>query len=136
MKGINHFAAIVAAVLYFMFGAVWYTAFGTQWLAGIGKTVQQVQQDAPGAAPYLTCFLALLLIAYTLAWLMKRCGVTGANDGARFGVTIALGIVAAQLAINYGFEGRSFSLWLINGGYALVGMTVSGGILGGWKKKA
>ena len=54
---------------------------------------------------------------------------------ARIGVTLALTLIAT-MAMNYGFEARSISLWLINSGYMVVGMAVMGAIIGGWKKKA
>jgi hypothetical protein len=38
--------------------------------------------------------------------------------------------------MNYGFEARPLSLWLINAGYMVVGMTLMGAIVGGWRKKA
>jgi len=35
----EHLAAWVAAVVFFVIGAVWYGQFQTAWLAGIGKTL-------------------------------------------------------------------------------------------------
>jgi len=37
--------------------------------------------------------------------------------------------------MNYGFEARPLSLWLINAGYMVVGMTIMGAIIGHWRKK-
>ena len=42
MKSINHFAVVVAAVVFFMLGAGWYTVLSNAWLAGIGKTMEQL----------------------------------------------------------------------------------------------
>lgn len=34
----------------------------------------------------------------------------------------------------YAFESRPLSLGLINGGYAVLGLAVAGGIIGGWRR--
>ncbi len=58
-----------------------------------------------------------------------------AGNGALTGATVAFGLVGGMLALNYGFEARGVTLWLINAGYALVGLVLAGAIIGGWKKK-
>ena len=55
--------------------------------------------------------------------------------GMGLGATIALGFVAANLALNYGFERRSITLWVINAVYAVVGLGIAGAIIGGWKRR-
>jgi hypothetical protein len=52
------------------------------------------------------------------------------------GAAVAAGFIAANLALNYGFEWRSVTLWLINGAYAVVGLAIAGAIIGGWKRRA
>jgi hypothetical protein len=56
------------------------------------------------------------------------------SSGAMTGAIVAIGICAASLALTYGFESRSFALWLINSGYYVVGLVVAGAIIGGWRK--
>ena len=41
-----------------------------------------------------------------------------------------------MLALNYGFELRSPTLWLINAIYATAGLAIAGAIIGGWQKKS
>ena len=36
--GINYIAILIAAVVSFIFGAVWYGTLGKPWMAAIGKT--------------------------------------------------------------------------------------------------
>jgi hypothetical protein len=50
------------------------------------------------------------------------------------GITVAVGFAAPVIGLNYAFEGRGLTLWLINAGYALVGLTVAGAIIGAWSK--
>jgi len=131
----EHLAAWVAAVVFFVIGAVWYGQFQTAWLAGIGKTLEGLTaEQGSSPLPYAIGFGAILVMCYSLSWLFGRMGVRGIGSGMLAGASIALGFLAAMLALNYGFESRGLGLWLINTGYALVGLTLAGGIIGGWKR--
>ena len=118
-------------------GAGWYTAFSAPWLNGIGKTVEQLTKDGGGTPMAMaTGFVAILVMCYTLAWIVDRGLQPTAGNGALTGATVAFGIVGAMLALNYGFEARGITLWLINAGYAFVGLVVAGAIIGAWRKKS
>ena len=136
MKTTNHFAVIVAAVVFFALGAGWYTVLADPWAAGIGKTMSQLQKETGGSAtPMVLGFVAILVMCYTLSSLLNRLGDTTAASGAKVGAFVALGFVAANIALNYAFEWRGVALWTINSGYVLVGLTLAGAIIGGWRKK-
>ena len=137
MKATNHWAVLVAAVVFFALGALWYNVFSTPWLAGIGKTVDQIMKENGGSPlPYVVGFLAIVVMCYTLAWIVHRGMQPTAGNGALTGATVAFGIVGAMLALNYGFEQRGVTLWLINAGYAFVGLVIAGAIIGAWRKKS
>ena len=133
----NHAAVILAAVLFFVLGAVWYTVLAAPWLAGIGKTVEQIEREHGGSMlPFVVGFVAVLVMCYTLNWIIGRAlEPPTSGSGAMSGAVVALGLIGATLALNYGFEARSVSLWLINAVYVLVGLAMAGAIIGGWKKK-
>ena len=136
MKTTNHFAVVVAAIVFFMLGAGWYTVLARPWAAGIGKTMEQIERDSGGSMmPMVMGFLAILVMCYTLNSLLNRLGDTTAAGGAKVGAFVALGFVAANIALNYAFEVRSITLWTINSGYVLVGLTLAGAIIGGWRRK-
>jgi len=137
MATTNHAAVIVAAVVFFAIGAGWYTVLADPWMAGIGKTMEQLAKEGAGSpVPMVIGFLAILVMCYTLDSLLNRLGETTAGRGAATAALLALGLVAANIALNYGFEMRGIMLWLINAGYALVGLVVAGAIIGGWRRKA
>ena len=137
MKTTNHFAVVVAAIVFFMLGAGWYTVLADPWAAGVGKTMTQLKTEGGGSAmPMVMGFVAILVMCYTLNSLLNRLGDTTAGGGAKVGAFVALGFVAANIALNYAFELRGVALWTINTGYVLVGLTVAGAIIGGWRKKA
>jgi hypothetical protein len=137
MKTTNHFAVVVAAIVFFMLGAGWYTVLADPWAAGVGKTMEQLKRESSGSfMPMAMGFAAILVMCYTLNSLLNRLGDTTAGGGAKVGAFVALGFVAANIALNYAFELRGVTLWTINTGYVLVGLTVAGAIIGGWRKKA
>jgi hypothetical protein len=137
MKATNHLAVVVAAAAFFALGAVWYTVFSEPWMHGIGKTADQIARDGGGTTVALaTGFLAILVMCYTLAWIVHRGLQPTAGNGALTGATVAFGIVGAMLALNYGFEARGLTLWLINAGYAFVGLVIAGAIIGAWRKNS
>ena len=137
MYRINHWAVIVAAVVFFAIGAAWYTALRDPWLAGIGKTLEQISREQGGSPlPFVIGFLAVLVMCYTLAWILHKFMTPSAGSGALTGAVVAFGIVGAALALNYGFEARGVTLWLINAGYVMIGLVISGAIIGAWRKQA
>jgi len=128
-----HLAALPAAVVFWIIGAIWYTVLSAPWLAGIGKTADQLLAETRGSPlPYLIGFGAILVMCLTLSWLIGRLEARTPVGGAKLGAIMAIGFAAALLALNYGFEKRTVTLWLINSGYALIGLTVAGTIIGAW----
>lgn len=133
----RHLAVWIASIVFFVLGAIWYTVMQAPWLAGIGKTMDEIA-NAHGASPipYVVGFVAILVMCYTLAWLMQRLHAATLVAGLRLGAIVAIGFIAATLALNYGFEARSVMLWLINSVYVVVGLALAGAIIGGWKRAA
>ncbi|HEX6137826.1 MAG TPA: DUF1761 domain-containing protein [Casimicrobiaceae bacterium] len=135
MSGARHLAVWIASIVFFVLGAVWYGLVGVAWVAAIGKTMDQIAREQNGSPlPYVIGFVAILVMCYTLAWLMERLDAGTLADGLRLGATIAIGFIAATLALNYGFEARSVTLWVINSVYVVVGLALAGAIIGGWKR--
>jgi hypothetical protein len=133
----RHLATWIAAIVFFVLGAIWYTVLSSRWLAAIGKTMEQLGADQGGSPlPYVIGFVAILVMCYSLSWLIERLQATTFAAGMRLGAAVAAGFVAANLALNYGFESRPVTLWLINGVYAIVGLALAGAIIGGWKRRA
>jgi hypothetical protein len=129
-------SALPAAVVFWIIGALWYTALAAPWLDGIGKTAAQLDAETRGGPlPYLIGFGAILVMCVTLSWLVSRFEAHTLAAGAKLGALCALGFCAALLALNYGFEKRTVTLWAINAGYALVGLTIAGAIIGAWPQR-
>lgn len=137
MSGARHVAVWIASIVFFVLGAIWYSVMAAPWMAAIGKTMDELtREQGASPLPYIVGFAAILVMCYTLAWLMHRLQAATLAAGLRLGAIIAAGFIAATLALNYGFEARSVTLWLINSVYVIVGLALAGAIIGGWKRAA
>ena len=129
---INHLAALVAAVVYYLFGRIWYAAFQTPWLDLIHKTTADVPSDP---VPHVIAFAMGLVTAYGVALLMTNWP-GGAWRGMQLGAFLGLAFVAASMLVATLYAGRGARLWLIEAGYPAIGLTIVGAIVGAWRKPA
>jgi Protein of unknown function (DUF1761) len=135
----NYLAVIVAAVVYWLLGAVWFgMIFGNQWMKLEHISEEQVasMKGAAVAVPYVVSFVFGLVIAFVLAQLCAWRNASTAARGASLGVLLWLGIVAPVTYTTNMYEMRPTNLFLINEGYVLVGLLIMGAILGAWTKKS
>jgi hypothetical protein len=133
--GINYLAVLVAAVACWLAGAVWYMVLAKPWMAAVGTTPEQMQEckKRPGAfLPFVFAFLAAVIIAWILAGILGHLGpgqVTLRN-GIISGLFCWGGFVFTTMLVNNSFAMRSPMLLLIDGGYWLVVLVLSGAIVG------
>jgi hypothetical protein len=135
----NYLAVVVAAVAYWILGAIWFGfLFGKSWvrLERISDEQLAAMKSAATAVPYIVSFVLGLVIAFVLAQLCAWRNATTAARGASLGVLLWLGIVAPVTYTTNMYEMRPTNLFLINEGYVLVGLLVMGAILGAWTKKS
>ncbi|MBI3517115.1 MAG: DUF1761 domain-containing protein [Proteobacteria bacterium] len=130
--GISYLAIGVAAIVAFVFGAVWYGALGKVWMAAQGKTGPQMKASAMPVGPMVTSFVGLLVMAWVLAGLVGHLGpghVT-IRAGAISGAFCWLGFVITTLAANHAFQGQKRTLTAIDGGHWLGVLLIEGAVIG------
>jgi uncharacterized protein DUF1761 len=132
---INPVAVGSAGVSYWLLQAGWYTLFSRQWLAGVGKTMAELQSGGNPILPYLIALVSDVVLAYVVAWTIARTGEQTAARGAGLGFLLWLGLIATTIATNYTFEARSFQFYVINAGCSLAGLVLVGALVGAWRKK-
>ncbi|MGB2676382.1 MAG: DUF1761 domain-containing protein [Candidatus Acidiferrum sp.] len=132
----NYLAVVVAAIAYFVLGALWYGfLFNKPWMALEHMTIEQAK-SVSHLVPYIVSFLLELLVAYFLAQICIWRNANTASRGASIGVLIWIGFVGPIAFMNYMFEMRPKALFAINEFYPLAGLILMGAILGAWTKKA
>lgn len=133
--GVNYLAVLIAAVASWLAGAVWYMAFAKPWMTAIGKTPEEMEdcKKKPGSfLPFVYAFVAAAILAWVLAGLLAHLGsgqVTVRN-GVVSGLFCWLGFVFTTMLVNNSFGMRSPMLLLIDGGYWLLVLVLSGAIIG------
>ncbi len=131
----NYLAVFVAAVVYWLLGALWFAVlFGKSWLALERVTPEQASGMNP-IAPYIVSFILNLVIAFVLAQLCAWRNASTASRGAALGILIWIGFVGPVTYTTYMYEMRPKQLFAINEFYPLVGLCLMGAILGAWTRK-
>jgi hypothetical protein len=129
---LNYLAIFAAAASTFLIGGLWYSPFllGKAWQKEMGLSDEALKQRSPGKI-FGPAFVLALLMAFNLATFIGPDATLGFAVAAAFAA--GFGWLALGMGVTYLFEGRSFRLWLIDGGYHTVSFTFMGLILGMWK---
>ena len=129
MPEINYLAVLAAAASSFLLGGIWYAAlFKKAHMRAAGLTEEQAAKNLP--LVFGGSFLLALVGALAFAFFI---GPVGVAEATMYGFTAGLCWVADSFGVNYLFERRPLTLWLINGGYHTLQYTLIGLILGAWK---
>ena len=132
----NYAAVVVAAVAYWLLGAVWYgVLFSKPWMALENMSMEQAKSMNP-VLPYVVTFVLNLLIAYSLAQVCIWRNANTPGRGASVGVLLWIGFVGPITFTTYMYEMRPRELYAINYFYPLAGMILMGVIIGAWAKRA
>lgn len=129
---LNFVAIGIAALIEVMIGAIWFNApfaFNKQWLQGIGKTAEQVAEDASSMS-ILIAVIGSIITAFIMAVCMGWLSIHVWSNGLLFGVLIAVGFSANTAFIKDRFETRPLRLSLINAGHDIVIFGLMGAVIG------
>lgn len=135
---LNWVAILVAAIVSFLFEALWYSAFLNEWIAGIGRTKEWLTSNTGVSPPvqYAVAILCSIVVAVVFTICIQASGEQTAVRGIIVAAVIWLGFIATSVAKEYIFEVRSLQIYAINTGYALIDYMIIGAIVGAWKKKS
>jgi Protein of unknown function (DUF1761) len=84
---------------------------------------------------YGTAFVCAALVATAISCVVQATGFQTALRGIKVAILLWIGFVFTTWATEYVFEVRPLSLFAIDAGFWLIGMTVQGAIVGAWKRK-
>lgn len=125
-------SVIVAALAAYGFGAVWYMRLAEPWMtaAGVARGEDGRPVNSKDPIPYITSLVCLIIVAGMTRHVFALSGIDGFGKGLVAGLGLGLFIATPWIATNYTFAGRPRQLIVIDGGYATIGCTVIGAILG------
>lgn len=136
LSAINWLAVIVAAVAFFVLGALWYgPVFGKAWQRGVGLTDEELKSANMGKL-FGSAFIFALIISFGMAMFFFGFGENpdmNVTFGASMGLMTGIFFLLPSISMNYLFARKSASLMLIDSGYHIVAYTIVGIILGAWR---
>ena len=133
---INWWAILVAALAYFMLGALWYSKalFGTKW-AGLVKLDMSNPDLKKGMGKMMaSTFILIVIVCIGLALLIRMINF-GDNYiyGIKLGLLTGFTFATTAVSITYVYENKPSNLYLINNGYHIIGHVLAATILVLWR---
>lgn len=124
----NWLAVVVATLAFFAVGAIWYTAlFGRIWQREVGLSDEQLTGGRNMMLVMGTCFALEFIVCLTVGHMFD---FLEPSDRAKMMITLglALGVMAPAVGINYLYQRKSLTLFLIDAGHFLAGMAAVGAV--------
>jgi hypothetical protein len=131
LHNIHWLGALLGGLAYFALGALWYSKilFAPKWIEYCKIDVNDPNMKKGVAGIFLGSFILMLLTSFAIAVLAYKLQAQGALNGAKLGLFTGALIGTTALSISYIYEKRPFGLYLINGGYTIVGSMLAGIII-------
>jgi hypothetical protein len=123
--------------VYQVIGWAWYTIFGDWWLNLHARAMTDIERTHNVSA-YVLAIVTAIIVNYTLAWLIGRLNATSAVAGLKIALICwfaFLFIEYSTIAVFSAFETNPWPLILIDMGRPFVAFSISGLVLGAWRKR-
>ncbi len=135
LEGINWLAVLVAGLAYFALGAVWYSfLFSKLWIKYAGIDINAPDAKKGVGIMFGGSFVLMVLTAVGIAILVNRMELTACwVSGVKLGAVTGLLLGTTAMSISYIYEKRPLGLYLINGGYTLLGNIIAAVIICCWQ---
>ena len=131
---LNWLAILCAGVAYWVLGFVWYSLlFGKMWAAALKEYRGERAASGGGmAGKMIVTFLANIVTATVLAYLLRHVAVTDMTHALKIGAYAAAGFSIMALTIAKVWEERPSKIWMIDASYHLIGCVIAAAILFLW----
>lgn len=126
---VNWLAVIIATVVGMALGFGWYTVLSRAWLNALGRKPEDI--DASDYSPYIWSVVVQFVMAYVLAVLTPAVfEATTVGNGVMMALIAWVGFVLTAMILNHRYQGRSWALTAIDGGYILGVLVLQGIVIG------
>lgn len=129
---------LIAAIVAWIFGAIYYSLLGKVWMAAQGRTPEEMRaafkskSAAARVAPFALSFVAEIIMGLVIYGILTHNGMFFARAGAISGAFCWFGFVLTTIAVNNAYAGRSLRLTAIDAIHWLVVLVIIGAIVGHW----
>lgn len=134
----NWSSVLTAAVVAWIFGAIYYTTLGKVWIAAQGKTAESCKAEFAAKSgiakfiPFVLSFIGAVIMGVTLYGILTHSGLWSLRAGVISGAFCWFGFVVTTVVINNAYQGRKVMLSVIDCGHWLGSLMIIGGIVGWW----
>ncbi len=133
---LNWPAIAVAALAYFVLGALWYSKilFAKRWIADLKIDVNNPDAKKGMGLMFGGSLVLMFVQCLAIAVIANRLDLIGAGwmSGLKLGAFTGGCFSATAVGVNYLYEKKPLSLFLINAGYAVVGNIIAAVIICCW----
>jgi hypothetical protein len=132
---INWLAVIVAALAYFILGALWYSKalFGTAWSRLVGLDMTDPNKSKGMAGMMISTFVLIVITCLGLALLVARLDLVLLVSALKLALVTGICFATTAVAISFIYESRPAPLYFIDCGYHLAGHIIAAIILVLWR---
>jgi hypothetical protein len=134
-SNINWLALLVAAIVYFMLGAIWYSKilFGPKWMSLVGIKMNDADKGKSLGAMMFASFTLILVSCIAIALLVIRLDLYVLSSGLKLGALTGICFATTAVSISFIYESRPIGLYFIDCGYHVVGHVAAAVILVLWR---
>jgi hypothetical protein len=132
---INWLAVAVAALAYFLLGALWYSKalFGAKWAGLVGLDMNDPDKKKGMGKMMAGTFFLIILTCLALALLVYRLDIFVLSSALKLGLITGIGFASTAVSISFIYESRPTALYFIDCGYHLAGHLIAAVILVLWQ---
>ena len=136
LSHMNWAAILVATAAYFILGALWYSKslFGAKWARLVNLDMNNPDLKKGMAGMMISTFVLMLIVSFGMEVLIVKINFAQEfTYGIKLGLLTGLAFATTAVSINYVYEQRPSSLYLINNGYHVIGHVIVATILVLWR---
>jgi hypothetical protein len=133
---IKWWAVLVAAIAYFMLGAIWYSKalFGTKWAQLVNLDVKNPDLKKGMGKMMISTLVLILIVCIGLALVIRMINFDyNYMYGIKLGLLTGITFATTAISIGYVYENKPTNLYLISSGYHIVGHVIAATILVLWR---
>ena len=123
----NGISVLAAAFASFLFGSAWYMALGKAWMTAADLVPEN---QKPEASVMIITFVCQMIMAACLSGIMFHVTELTIRSGLISALVLWFGLVLTTMIVNHRFQGKPWSLTLIDGGHWLGVLLVQGTVIG------
>ena len=133
---LNWWAILVAALAYFILGAVWYSKalFGTKWARLVKLDMSNPDLKKGMGKMMVSTFILIFIICFGLSLVIRMVKFDDTYlYGIKLGLLTGFAFATTAVSITYVYENKPANLYLINSGYHVIGHVLAATILVLWR---